>query len=160
MRQIFATLLRVLLSALNSRSELVLENLALRQQLTVLQRTAPKPRLNVVDRLFWVVLRNVFNGWREVLLLVQPQTVLKWHRLGFRYSGAGNPEPNAVVLRPIGSSLGSSNACGQQIQLGVAGASKPNSSSWTFTYRIRRFGSTGPSADAPRPPGERSSRVT
>jgi transposase InsO family protein len=84
MHQLLAILVRVLLSTLRTHSELVLENLALRQQLAVLQRTAPKPRLNLTDRLFWLVLRNVFNGWREALLLVQPKTVLKWHRLGFR----------------------------------------------------------------------------
>ena len=84
MREFLATVVRVLLSAISSRCELVLENLALRQQLAVLQRTAPKPRLKMADRLFWLILRNVFKGWREAVLLVQPQTVLKWHRMGFR----------------------------------------------------------------------------
>ena len=73
MREFLATVVRVLLSAISSRCELVLENLALRQQLAVLQRTAPKPRLKMADRLFWLILRNVFKGWREAVLLVQPR---------------------------------------------------------------------------------------
>ena len=84
MREFLAALVWVLLSAVSRRSELVLENLALRHQLAVLQRAAPKPKLKMADRLFWLALRTVFDEWREALFFVQPQTVLKWHRLGFR----------------------------------------------------------------------------
>ena len=64
MRQFLATIVRVLLSSFRSRSSLILENLALRQQLAVLQRTGARPRLTNADRLFWVFLRYVFSGWR------------------------------------------------------------------------------------------------
>jgi transposase InsO family protein len=84
MHQLLATVVRVLLSAFSSRSELLLENIALRHQLEVLQRTAPKPKLKHADRLLWLILRHTFCGWREALLMVQPRTVIKWHRLGFR----------------------------------------------------------------------------
>jgi putative transposase len=84
MHRFLATLVHVLLCAFRSRSELILENLALRHQLAVLQRTARKPRLNHADRLLWLILRHAFAGWRQALLLVQPQTVLSWHRLGLR----------------------------------------------------------------------------
>jgi hypothetical protein len=64
--------------------ELALENLALRQQLVVMKRKCPRPRLRRVDRLFWVWLSGVWNNWREALVIVRPETVVSWHRRGFR----------------------------------------------------------------------------
>jgi len=66
------------------RSQLVLENLALRQQLAVLSRQRPRPPLRRRDRLFWVGLSKLYSGWRSALVLVQPDTVVRWHRQGFR----------------------------------------------------------------------------
>jgi putative transposase len=62
----------------------MLENLALRQQLTVLKRRHPKPRLGPFDKLFWVVARRSWSKWKDALLLVSPETVVRWHRAGFR----------------------------------------------------------------------------
>ena len=62
----------------------MLENLALRQQLAVLKRRHPKPRLGLFDKLFWVVARRFWSRWKDVLLLVSPETVVRWHRTGFR----------------------------------------------------------------------------
>ena len=67
-----------------SRASLVAENLALRQQLAVLQRKVKRPRLRNSDRLFWVWLSRLWHGWRSTLLIVQPETVIKWHRQGFK----------------------------------------------------------------------------
>lgn len=67
-----------------SRHQLILENLALRQQLAVLIRQRPRPPLRRRDRLFWVLLSKVYFGWRSALVLVQPETVLHWHQQGFR----------------------------------------------------------------------------
>jgi hypothetical protein len=77
-------IVRALLSALKPRTSLVLENLALRQQLAVLRRATPRPRLRPIDRAFWVVLRSVWSRWGEVLAIVQPATVIAWHRRGFQ----------------------------------------------------------------------------
>jgi putative transposase len=66
------------------RLTLAAENLALRQQLAVLNRTTKRPQLCKQDRLFWVILSKLWKNWREVLLIVKPQTVVKWHRQGFR----------------------------------------------------------------------------
>jgi putative transposase len=74
-------LCRALLAA---RASLVAENLALRQQITVLQRSVPRPRLRARDRLFWVWLSRWFGGWRSWLAIVKPATVIAWHRQGFR----------------------------------------------------------------------------
>jgi hypothetical protein len=63
---------------------LALENLALRQQLAVYKRTVPRPRLRTMDRLFWVGLARIWTGWRQALLVVSPDTVLRWQRRRFR----------------------------------------------------------------------------
>ena len=60
------------------------ENLALRQQLAVLQRSVKRPRLNLRDRLFWVWLSRVWKNWRSSLAIVKPETVIQWHRRGFK----------------------------------------------------------------------------
>jgi len=68
-----------------SRRNLLLENLALLQQLNVLRRRHPQPRFARSDRLFWVMLRRLWSGWKQALILVQPETVVRWHRAGFRF---------------------------------------------------------------------------
>jgi hypothetical protein len=70
-------------SSLKSRRELGLENLALRQLLAVLRRQAKRPKLSRADRAFWVVLARVWPEWRTALVIVQPATVIRWHRKGF-----------------------------------------------------------------------------
>ena len=67
-----------------SRRDLLLENLALRQQLTVLRRRHPQPRFAPSYSLFWVMLRRLWSGWKQALILVQPETVVRWHRAGFK----------------------------------------------------------------------------
>ena len=67
------------------RARLALENAALRQQLNVLRRNAKRPRLHDNDRLFWVLISRLFDERREHLVLVKPETVVRWHRQGFRY---------------------------------------------------------------------------
>ena len=66
-----------------NRASLAMENLALRQQLAVLKRSAKRPPLRQRDRIFWVWLRRLWSGWRVALLIVKPETVIKWHQQGF-----------------------------------------------------------------------------
>ena len=80
-----AIIVRTLRSALRPQRELALENLVLRQQLAVLKHRHPRPRLTDADRLFWVVLSRLWPGWRDSLHVVQAETVVRWHRQGFRY---------------------------------------------------------------------------
>jgi putative transposase len=68
----------------DSRRDLLLENLALRQQLLSLKRRKPRPRLARLDRLFWVVARRLWPKWKHALVIVTPETVVRWHRAGFR----------------------------------------------------------------------------
>jgi putative transposase len=77
-------LLRLLPFLCGGHRQLALENLALRQQLAVYRRTAPRPRLRPTDRLWWVVLARVWTGWRRALVIVAPDTVLRWQRRRFR----------------------------------------------------------------------------
>ena len=73
-------------SILRSRADLQVENLALRHQIGVLQRSVKKcPKLTSMDRLFWVSLSRLWRGWRSTLVLVKPETVVAWHRRGFRW---------------------------------------------------------------------------
>jgi len=74
-----------LASMFKSPAQLRLENIALRQQLVVLRRSAPKRlRLTSADRIFWVSLRHVWSDWKSALMIVKPETVVTWHRKGFR----------------------------------------------------------------------------
>lgn len=77
----FATLVRFFCS----QKSLLLENLVLRQQLSVLKRRHPRPRLELLDRLFWVIVRRCWSGWKQALLVVTPETVVRWDRAGFRW---------------------------------------------------------------------------
>src|SRR3954470_22169653 len=75
----------VVASIFKTSAQLRLENLALRQQLAVVRRSAPKRlKLTPADRIFWVWLRRVWGDWRSALLIVKPETVVAWHRMGFR----------------------------------------------------------------------------
>jgi len=77
-------LLRLLPFLVGGHCQLALENLALRQQLDVYKRTMARPPLRRTDRLFWVVLARVWTGWRRPLVIVTPNTVLRWQRRRFR----------------------------------------------------------------------------
>jgi putative transposase len=67
-----------------SRRDLLLENLALRQQLVGLKQRYPRPRVSTFDKLFWLILRRLWPEWNRALIFVQPETVVRWHRGGFK----------------------------------------------------------------------------
>lgn len=71
--------------ATRSKTELMLENALLRQQLMVLKRQVKRPRLSWRERGIMVLLASRLRGWKEALLIVQPDTVLRWHREWFRW---------------------------------------------------------------------------
>ncbi len=72
-------------TALKTRRDLALEKLALRQQLAVFKRGRPRPRLNQGDQLFWVWLSRTWKDWTEALIIVKPETVIRWHSKGFKW---------------------------------------------------------------------------
>ena len=69
---------------LRSRAQMQIEIFALRHQLSVLQRRVRRPRLHSTDRWLWILLSRVWANWRSTLMIVKPETVLAWHRQGFR----------------------------------------------------------------------------
>ena len=77
-------ILNTLRDLLRPRRNLLLENLALRQQILVLRRTNPKPPFLLLDKAFWIVLYRKWENWRRPLALVKPETVIAWHRKGWR----------------------------------------------------------------------------
>ncbi len=100
----------VLIRALfRDRAELAAENLALRQQLAVLEHKSRRPRLRKRDRIFWVWLSRLWPNWRSVLLIVQPETVVRWHQKGFklywrwksRCRKPGRPKIDAAIRKLI-----------------------------------------------------------
>jgi putative transposase len=111
-----------------------LENVALRHQLPVLQRSVGRPRLARWDRVFWVWLSRVWVSWRSRLVIVQPATVLAWHRRGFqlywrwksRAPSVGRPRLDPELRRLIRAWLA-------RTPPGAAGASAQNSLSSATT---------------------------
>ena len=82
---LFLSFLGTLRSCFQTRAALQLENLALRHQINVLQRSQRgRVRLAELDRLLWARLLHLWSGWRSPLIIVKPETVLAWHRRGFR----------------------------------------------------------------------------
>ena len=74
----------ILVRLFRERRSLLLENLVLRQQLVALKRRHPRPSLGPSDKLFWVIARRVWSAWKQSLIIVTPETVVRWHRGGFR----------------------------------------------------------------------------
>src|SRR5438128_5728797 len=92
-------LLRLLPMLCGCHRQVALENLALRHQLAVYKKMVNRPKLLGSDRLFWVALSRVWAGWRQALLIVSPNTVLRWQRRRFREYWAGLSS-RAVAERP------------------------------------------------------------
>jgi hypothetical protein len=105
---------------LRKQAELATENLALRQQLAALQHGYKRPRLRKRDRIFWAILSRAWANWRSALLIVQPDTVVRWHRNGFRIlwrwkSRTGkvgrrsqqSPNADNILAHPSNSAVGS-----------------------------------------------------
>ena len=84
-RQRLFELFGAVVSLFKTSAQLRLENIALRQQLAVLRRSAPKRlKLTSADRIFWVWLRLLWYDWESALMIVKAETVVSWHRKGFR----------------------------------------------------------------------------
>jgi hypothetical protein len=83
-----------------SKSELVLENALLRQQLIVLKRQVQRPRLSWRDRTLIILLASRLRSWKQALLIVQPDTVLRWHRDLFRWVWRRKSKPKKKPGRP------------------------------------------------------------
>jgi len=133
MREYLFLLIGLFSASLRTRSDLVAENLLLRQQLAVLSRpTRRRPRLRRRDRLFWSMTRILRGDWRRHLVLVQPDTVIRWHRKAWRLfwrwqsRPLGRPRLSAEVRELIATmaadnpTWGSERIRGELLKLGIA----------------------------------------
>jgi putative transposase len=84
MKAVLLSLVTCLRASFRSRASVQLEILALRHQLAVYQRRPARPRVKVADRLLWAWLSRAWDGWRNVVVFVQPSTVIAWQRRWFR----------------------------------------------------------------------------
>lgn len=106
MLRLFQILVCLILRLFRSQRNLLLENLTLRQQLLTLKRKHPKPRLSRFDRLFWVMVRRMWPRSKEALVIVTPETVVGWHRAGFRlYWRWCSRHQKALGRRPLRKGL-------------------------------------------------------
>ncbi len=78
-------LLKLLVALCADRQALVLENIALRQQVMVMQRSIKKAKLEDSDRVFWILLSRIWKDWSQHLTIVKPETVIRWHKQGFAF---------------------------------------------------------------------------
>ncbi len=83
--QFFKSFFWFLASFLRTRRDLAVENIALRQQITILKDKNPRPKLKNSDRLFWVILCRFWKNWKSSLIIVRLETVIRWHRKGYKF---------------------------------------------------------------------------
>jgi len=100
----FKIILSALMASFRSHRQLALENVPLRHQIEVLQRNAKRPRLKPSDRALRAVLIRLLPDWRRHLTIVRPDTVIRWHRAGWRLywrwrsdPGRGRPAISAEI---------------------------------------------------------------
>ena len=99
-------LLWALAAAVQPKALLIADNLCLRHQLLILQRRKPRPRPEDVDRRFWILAYRWFAGWQTSLLVIKPETVLRWHRPGWRtYWRRRSRRTGRAGRRPIAPEL-------------------------------------------------------
>src|SRR5450631_1332692 len=126
-------------AAFKSRATLHLENLAFRHQLSVLLRSVKRPKLTSADRLLWAWLCEVWRDWRSALVIVKPETVIAWHRKGFRLFS---------VLDMEGASRPAWPACGLQGHPRTDPHNEPRESTMGRTSHPRRTFSNSASTSA------------
>ena len=133
MAALILSILGALRSGLRTRVDLTIENLALRQQLANLRRTSGRPRLRNSDRALWVVLSRLWSRWADALVVVKPETVVRWHRAGFPLfwrwrSRAGTPPDGGIsketkrLIRQMGEAnagWGAPRIHGELLKLGI-----------------------------------------
>jgi putative transposase len=146
---LFLALLALFRTLFAPRLELVAENLALRQQLSVLNRTAKRPKLRSQDRLFWATLSSLWKNWRSALIIVKPDTVIRWHREGFRLywrrkskvRNSGRPKIDAEIRDLIHRMSEENPLWGApriQAELGLLGFNVAESTVAKYRIKIRK----------------------
>ena len=137
-----------------ARGNLALENLALRQQLAVLNRNAKRPQFRDSDRLFWVLFSRITDGWRKILVIAQPRTIIDWQKRRFRQfwtrqchrNRPGRPRIDPEIQKLIRNmscanpTWGTPRIIGELAKLGITVCKAT-----VDRYRMRRRGPPSPS---------------
>ena len=100
MKMLLKLILNILLKT-QKDSDLALENLALRQQMAAMKWSIKRLRLRSRDRLFWILLFRFWSNWREALVIVKPDTVVRWHKKGFKLFWKFKSRPKGPGRPPI-----------------------------------------------------------
>jgi hypothetical protein len=113
-----ALILRCAPALLRSRNEQAIIELALRQQLATYTQKKSKPKITPLDRVFWIALSRYWPRWKQALVTVKPDTVVRWHRKGFKLywrwismRGPGRP-PVSLEVRNLIKEFALDNCCG------------------------------------------------
>jgi hypothetical protein len=125
-------------AAFRPRVRLIAENLCLRQQLLILQRRHPRPWLGNADRRFWIIACRWFSSWRGSLLIVKPETVLRWHRRGWRayWSWRSRRQPGRSGRHPIPQELQALIPTDDRRKSALGSKADPGRTSETGVYRF------------------------
>ena len=155
MMEIYIILIFSVWAGINIPSNLAIENLALRQQLVVLKRTNKRPKIRTIDRIFWALLSRFWIFWKDALIIVKPDTVIRWHRKGFklfwsfksRAKGPGRPRVSPEIRDLVrkmareNPSWGAPKIHGELLKLG-------------FNVSERTISSLMPSKTSQKPPSQ------
>ena len=98
--QLMQMMLALVQTLFANKAALAMENLALRQQLAVYQRKNPRPHLTDLDRAFWTALKDQFAGWADALVIVKPETVVRWQKKRFRDFWQRKSKPGRPTIDP------------------------------------------------------------
>ena len=140
-------------AAVGSRAEVAVENLLLRQQLAVLTRpTRKRPRLRRGDKVFWVLARRLWRRWSQHLAVVQPETVIRWHRQGWRlfWRWKSRPRLGTAAAERRGPRADRRDGAGQPV---VGQRAHPGRAAQAGDRRQQALDPALPAA-RPRPPAE------
>jgi hypothetical protein len=126
-------------SLFKSQHQLVLENLALRQQVVMLRQSVKKPRPSTPDKLFWILFSRYVDGWWKMLYGLHPDTAVRWQRQSLRLYGVGKVGTrNRGGLLLIQPCANLSDKCSRRTSDGVLHESTGNCSSWVLRSLKRR----------------------
>ena len=132
MKMLLKLILNILLGS-QKNFDLAIENRALRQQVAAMKWSIKRPRLRSQDRLFWILISRFWSNWREALVIVKPDTVVRWHKKGFkifwrfksRQKGSGqppiSPEIRDLILKMANANplWGAPRIHGELLKLGI-----------------------------------------
>ena len=133
-----ALLLGTVADLARSKSELVAENALLRQQLLILRRQVKRPACTKTDRMLLLLLARVVRTWKQALFIVQPETLLRWHRQGFKLFWKYKSRAASTKPRISPETVALIKEMARDNRLWGAERIRVNCSSWVFMFANAR----------------------